>query len=86
MIVKTIMSIGWKVMQDEMNDLQYTRDEDPDILKVCRCRDCVHRRRYEQKYLCALTITELNCKEVYMRDNDFCSHAERRPDEQTVSS
>ena len=27
-------------MQDEMNDLQYTTTEDPDIVKVVRCKDC----------------------------------------------
>ena len=29
-------------MQDEMNDLQYTKPEDPDIVKVVRCGSCKH--------------------------------------------
>lgn len=46
--------------------------------EIVRCEDCQHRQPDEQKYMCMLTITEQNCKQFYMNDNDFCSKAERR--------
>ena len=49
-----------KAMQDEMNDLQYTKPEDPDIVKVVRCHNCVAQRtcRYAQ----------------ILGDNGYCSY------------
>ena len=51
-----------------------------EAVPVIRCKGCIHRQPDEQKYMCMLTITE-QCREVYMRDGDYCSHAERRTDE-----
>lgn len=52
------------VMQDEMNDLQYTQPEDPDIVKVVRCHNCVAQRtcRYAQ----------------FLGNNGYCSYGERK--------
>ena len=51
-------------MQDEMNDLQYTKEEDPDIVKVVRCHNCVTQRtcRYAQ----------------FLGDNGYCSYGDRK--------
>ena len=68
-------------MQDEvMNDLHevYTDQNPNDLVRVTRCKYCVHRQPNEQKYMCMLTITEQNCKEIYMGDNDYCSYGERK--------
>ena len=35
-------------MQDEMNDLQYTKEEDPDIVRVVRCKDCRNVRKVDE--------------------------------------
>ena len=59
-------------MQDEMNDIQYTKYEDPDILKVVRCRDC--------RYFCELIpgTTPVCLKYVDFTENEYCSHGEKR--------
>lgn len=49
--------------------------------EIVRCEDCKHRQPDEQKYMCVLTITEQNCKQVYMKDNDYCSFGERKEEE-----
>ena len=52
-----------------------------DLVYVVRCKDCKHRQPDEQKYMCVLTVTEQNCKQVYMNDNDYCSFGERKEEE-----
>ena len=52
--------------------------EAPTKPEIVRCEYCKHRQPDEQKYMCVLTITEQNCKQFYMNDNDFCSFGKRR--------
>ena len=64
-------------MQDELNDIQYTQTEDPDILKVCRCKDCRYMR-IEGDLTHWFYCEQTNC------DTDsrgYCHRAERRTDE-----
>lgn len=37
-----------------------------------RCKDCIHYRRYTDTYMCGLNVL------AYVREDDFCSRAERR--------
>jgi hypothetical protein len=60
-------------MQDEMNDLQYTKPEDPDILRVCRCEDCLFYagKQYGDYGKCDRNHT-------WMRTDSYCSEGVRR--------
>lgn len=60
-------------MQDEMNDLQYTKPEDPDILKVCRCEDCLF---YSGKQYGGYGKCDRN--HTWMRTDSYCSEGVRR--------
>ena len=55
-------------MQDEMNDLQYTREEDPDIIKVVRCKNCKSYESVPQEW-CDLW-------EHFTEAEDYCSLGE----------
>lgn len=65
-------------MQDEMNDLQYTKPEDPDIVRVVRCKDCKYIRRhalFEHEYF----QCERPHKEYFVTEpDDFCSYGDRK--------
>ena len=52
-------------MQDEMNDIQYTRPEDPDIVKVVRCKDC--RKFINHDKRCGYW-------DHGVKPNDYCSY------------
>ena len=54
-------------MQDELNDIQYTQPEDPDIVRVCRCKDC---RFY--------TLGACRNTDNGMDPEDYCSYGERK--------
>lgn len=58
-------------MQDEMNDLQYTTAEDPDIVKVVRCREC----KWHNEPGCAISIVDDSDRPG---DEDYCSYGERK--------
>ena len=62
-------------MQDEMNDLQYTTEADPDVVKVVRCRDCKHYagRQYGSYGKC-------NKNKFWMSQDDYCSYGEAKSD------
>lgn len=55
-------------MQDEMNDIQYTKPEDPDIVRVVRCKDCVW---FHALGTCRNTDNG-------MEPDDYCSYGERK--------
>ena len=59
-------------MQDEMNDLQYTKEEDPDIVMVTRCRDCIHFSELIPG------TTPVCLKYGDFTENEYCSHGEKR--------
>ena len=52
-------------MQDEMNDLQYTQPEDPDIVKVVRCKDCRYYGDYKGIPYCSKTYSEVTDQTAY---------------------
>ena len=62
-------------MQDEMNDLQYTKEEDPDIVRVVRCKNCIdYQTDWETrggKHYCAT----IDC---VVEPNDYCSYGQRK--------
>lgn len=58
-------------MQDEMNDLQYTKEEDPDIVRVVRCKNCVKNPK-EAWFSCPMAGSWKR------NSNDFCSYGERK--------
>lgn len=43
--------------------------------EIIHCKDCVHYSAYKDNYMCGVNML------VYVRENDFCSRAERRADE-----
>ena len=57
-------------MQDEMNDIQYTKEEDPDLVRVVRCKDCW---RYTENGCCI----DVDTVGLFGPD-DFCSYGERK--------
>jgi len=59
-------------MQDEMNDLQYTQPEDPDIVRVVRCKDCAFFHREEWGSYCG-QFEILRPEEIA-----YCSYGERK--------
>ena len=61
-------------MQDEMNDLQYTTEADPDIVKVVRCGSCKH---YEVSKNGANGQCDIQLTQV-MYPWDYCSYGERK--------
>ena len=63
-------------MQDEMNDLQYTKPEDPDIVRVVRCKDC----KWSDWYETAKGEQYCYCMETGAAgrtEEDYCSYGER---------
>lgn len=61
-------------MQDEMNDLQYTKPEDPDIVKVVRCNDC----RYFNDYFVSCDRQGRWIVSIGDPLKDYCSKGVRR--------
>ena len=65
-------------MQDELNDIQYTQPEDPDIVRVVRCKDCKWERKhrfFEHEYFqCERPKHEYRVIEP----DDYCSYGERK--------
>ena len=61
-------------MQDEMNDLQYTKEEDPDIVKVVRCKYCKHYDEWLGDMMC----TRDGYYRWAMKPSDFCSYGDRK--------
>lgn len=59
-------------MQDELNDIQYTKPEDPDIVRVCRCKDCKNFGENDFPYTLCHRSTEA------VEENDYCSYGERK--------
>lgn len=49
----------------------------PDVVKVCRCKDCEHRYYNEdlESYCCEAWGDGYD---TFVRDVDFCSHGERK--------
>lgn len=88
---EALQEIVERVRSTEYVDSAYVDCVDIEALKmaiealtkpeIVRCKDCKHRQPGEQKYMCVLTITEQNCKQVYMKDNDYCSFGERKEEE-----
>ena len=66
-------------MQDELNDIQYTRPEDPDIVKVVRCRDCRWGRKHRMFDLEYFQCERSSLPEYYIVEpDDYCSYGERK--------
>lgn len=78
-------------MQDEMNDLQYTREEDPDIVRVVRCCKCCYwdRDTLRHQFNDFRDWNEAECKvlgerdpyhetDLYVEADDYCSYGERK--------
>ena len=68
-------------MQDELNDIQYTQTEDPDILKVTRCPDCRYSERhvlFNKEYLQCNRRFESYGINIFVNPYDYCSYGERK--------
>ena len=65
-------------MKDEMNDLQYTTTEDPDIVKVVRCRDCKNFMKEEHPYREDIGFYCNYFKRRGFIPNSYCSYGEKR--------
>ena len=61
-------------MQDEMNDLQYTTAEDPDIVKVVRCGECRHNPEEGGVGWIFCPLAEEDTR----KPDDFCSYGVRK--------
>ena len=68
-------------MQDEMNDLQYTTEADPDIVKVVRCKDCQYCVKPflfgKQYYQCEKRFESYGI-DIFVEPDDYCSYGERK--------
>lgn len=61
-------------MQDEMNDPQYTTAEDPDIVKVVRCKDCCEYDEWLGEHICV----RLGSYHGETKPDDYCSYGRRK--------
>ncbi len=46
----------------------------PTQLEIIQCKDCKHYNKHKGDYMCGLNVL------AYVRENDFCSKAERNKD------
>lgn len=61
-------------MQDELNDLQYTKPEDPDIVKVTRCKYCMYG---DLNHNGQIVICKLYLDKHLKYPDDYCSEGDR---------
>ena len=84
LVIEECRRVGVVVNKDELiKALQYDRgqyekgyeDGKRDAPDIICCKDCTHYCRHKDDYMCGINVL------AYVRENDFCSRAERRTDE-----
>ena len=58
----------------DVEELEKMPSAEPDII---HCKDCAHYSPHKDDYMCGINVL------AYVRDDDFCSRAERREPEYT---
>lgn len=65
-------------MQDEMNDIQYTKPEDPDIVKVVRCKNCKYWDARDERNVAPCNYYSSDIWTHYRKRDEYCSVGVRR--------